>query len=182
MFEEAIKVGKLLASAKLIDGASGNMSFKIGDTIYITRTGANLDELKNEHFVKLKPGEFTREASVDQLIHVKIYEKTDYSAVLHCHGIFNVVIGGRMSRIEPVDLEGKLYFGEIRVLEGQFGSPELAEQISDEVKERGVAVVRNHGMYAAGKNLRDAYNKASYLEHSCEIIYRSRLLDFLHEP
>jgi L-fuculose-phosphate aldolase len=90
-----------------------------------------------------------------------------------------VVLGARMDSIEPMDLEGKLYFGKVRVVEGQFGSPELAELISDVVKEKGVAVVRNHGMYAGGKNLRDAYNKLSYLEHSCEIIYRSILLDKL---
>ncbi len=179
MFEEAIKVGKLLAAAKLIDGASGNMSFRTGETIYITKTGVNLDEMSENSFVKLKVGEFTREASVDQIIHQKIYEKTEYSAVVHCHGVFNVVLGSRMDSIEPMDLEGKLYFGEVRVIEGQFGSPELAELISDVVKEKGVAVVRNHGMYAGGKNLRDAYNKLSYLEHSCEIIYRSILLDKL---
>ncbi len=179
MFEEAVKIGKLLASAKLIDGASGNLSFKIGDVIYITKSGVNLDDMTENSFVKLKIGEFVRDASVDQIIHQKIYQKTDYSAVLHCHGIFNVVLGARMDSIEPIDLEGKLYFGEVRVVEGQFGSPELAELISDAVREKGVAVVRNHGIYAGGKNLRDAYNKASYLEHSCEVIYRSLVLDKL---
>ena len=179
MFEEAVKIGKLLASAKLIDGASGNLSFNIGDVIYITKSGVNLDDMTENSFVKLKIGEFVRDASVDQIIHQKIYQKTDYSAVLHCHGIFNVVLGARMDSIEPIDLEGKLYFGEVRVVEGQFGSPELAELISDAVREKGVAVVRNHGIYAGGKNLRDAYNKASYLEHSCEVIYRSLVLDKL---
>lgn len=179
MFEEAIEVGKLLAEAKLIDGASGNMSFKLGDTIYITKSGANLYGLSDKSFVKMKLGEFVREASVDQIIHQKIYEKTDYNAVLHCHGVFNVVLGIKTNRINPVDLEGKLYFGEINVVEGQFGSPELAELISDSVKDKGVAVVRNHGVYAGGKNLRDAYNRVSYLEHSCEIIYRLMLLDKL---
>jgi L-fuculose-phosphate aldolase len=179
MFEEAIAVGKLLAAARLIDGASGNMSFKLADSIYITKTGKNLDDLSESSFVKIRHGEFVKEASVDQLIHLKIYEKTDYGAVLHCHGVFNVVLGGKMDRIEPLDLEGRLYFGEIEVVEGQFGSPELAEKIAEVVKRKGVAVVRNHGIYAAGKSLRDAYNKASYVEHSCEILYRSMLLNKL---
>lgn len=179
MFEEAIKVGKLLAEARLIDGASGNMSFKLGDTIYITKSGANLYDLSENSFVKMKIGEFVGEASVDQIIHQKIYEKTDYSAVLHCHGVFNVVLGAKMDTVKPVDLEGKLYFGEISVVEGRFGSPELADLISDSVKDKGVAVVRNHGVYAGGKDLRDAYNRVSYLEHSCEIIYRLMLLDKL---
>ncbi len=179
MFEEAIMVGKLLAASRLVDGASGNMSFKLADSIYITKSGENLDDLKESSFVKIKHGEFVREASVDQLIHLKIYEKSDCSAILHCHGVFNVVLGSKMDKIEPLDLEGKLYFGEIEVVEGQFGSPELAEKISEVVRKKGVAIVRNHGIYAAGENLRDAYNKASYVEHSCEVVYYSKLLDKL---
>jgi len=93
MFEDAIKIGKLLAASRLIDGASGNMSFKMADSIYITRSGENLDDLSDLSFVKIKPGEFVKEASVDQMIHLKIYEKTSYNAVLHCHGVFNVVLG-----------------------------------------------------------------------------------------
>jgi len=177
MFEEAIRVGKLLASARLIDGASGNLSFRVGETIYITRTGQNLDELDEKSFVPLRLGEASKEASVDQRIHFKIYERSDYNAVLHCHGVFNVVLGSVMDKIRPVDLEGRLHFGEIEVVEGEFGSQELAESIAEAVKKKGVVIVRNHGIYAAGKNLRDAFNKASYAEHSCEIIYRLKVLD-----
>ncbi len=155
------------------------MSFKLANSIYITRSGVSLDDITESSFVKIRPGEFVKEASVDQLIHLKIYEKTDYNAVLHCHGVFNVVLGSRMDKIEPLDLEGKLYFGEVEVVEGQFGSPELAEKISDVVRRKGIAIVRNHGIYAAGSNLRDAYNKASYVEHSCEVMYYSKLLDKL---
>ncbi len=175
MFQEASKIGKLLAASRLIDGASGNMSFRIGDAIYITKSGVSLDELTEESFVLLRG--YVKDASVDQLIHRKVYEKTDYNAVLHCHGIYNVVLGSRMEIIEPVDLEGKLYFGKIKVVDGQFGSEDLAEKISDCIREKGVAVVRNHGIYAAGENLRDAYNKASYVEHSCEVLYHLTILN-----
>ncbi len=178
MFQEASKIGKLLIASRLIDGASGNMSFKIGETIYITKSGVNLDELTEDSFVILKSG-YVKEASVDQLIHREIYEKTEYNAVLHCHGVYNVVLGAKFDVIEPVDLEGRLYFGKIDVVDGQFGSEELAEKISESVMQKGVAIVKNHGIYVAGKNLRDAYNKASYVEHSCEILYRLAVLNKL---
>jgi len=45
-------------------------------------------------------------------------------------------LGSIMDRILPVDLEGKLYFGEMEVVEGQFGSSELAEKISEIVKRK----------------------------------------------
>ena len=179
MFREAIEIGKLLASSRLIDGASGNLSFRKGNRILITRSGVALDNLNEDSFVEVSLGENNEKASVDQNIHMEIYKRTDYSAVLHCHGVFNVVLSLKFDVIKPLDLEGSIYFGEIPIVEGKFGSEELAVRIAEVVKDKGVAIVRGHGIYAAGNSLRDAYNKASYVEHSCEVLYRSLLLDKL---
>ncbi len=176
---EAVEVGKLLAASKLVDGASGNMSFRRGDKIVITLSGVALDDLTEKSFVEIGFDEYNPKASVDQLVHREIYKRTKYTAILHCHGVFNVVLSFKFNVIKPLDLEGQLYFGELPVVEGRFGSEELAESIAEAVKRRGIAIVRGHGIYAAGKSLRDAYNKASYAEHSCEVLYFSLLLDQL---
>jgi len=176
---EAIRIGKKLADYKLIDGASGNISFRDGDSITITKTGVMLDELDESSFITLKLGERNKEASSDLIVHEAIYKMTDYMAVLHCHGVFNVVLSLLDDEIVPVDLEGRIFIGKARVVEGEFGSEELAEAIANEIMRCGVAVVRAHGIYAGGKDLREAFRKASYLEHSCEILYRKRLLDLI---
>ncbi len=180
MFKEAIEVGKLLALTGLVDGASGNLSFRSGEKILITRTGVSLDDLREESFVEVSIDEYNEKASVDQVIHKEIYKRSDYNSVLHCHGVFNVVLGLKFDKIVPIDLEGSLYFGEIPVVEGKFGSQDLAEKIAKAVREKSVAIVRGHGIYAAGENVRDAYNKASYVEHSCKVLYYSLLFDKLH--
>ncbi len=136
MFEEAIKVGKLLSASRLIDGASGNMSFKLANSIYITRSGVSLDDITESSFVKIRPGEFVKEASVDQLIHLKIYEKTDYNAVLHCHGVFNVVLGSRMDKIEPLDLEGKLTLERLRLSKVSLALQSLLRKFQMWLEER----------------------------------------------
>ncbi len=174
--EEAIEVGRLLFEAHLIDGASGNMSFKSGDDVLITRSGAPLYALRPEDFVPIDDSR----ASSDRLVHAKIYEETSFKAVLHCHGVFNVVLGLKFDRIVPLDLEGSLYFSEIEVVEGEFGSQQIAEAIAEVVKRKRVAVVRGHGIYAAASSIREAFNLASYVEHSCEVLYYSKLLDELH--
>lgn len=173
MIQNAIEVGKMLFLSRLVDGASGNISFRIGDKILITRSGTNLNSLNEESFVEISHPQ----ASRDRLVHAKIYEKTDYNAVIHCHGIFNVVLGLKKSKILPLDLEGKLYLSELNVVDAEFGSKEYAEEIAEKIKAKGVVLARAHGIYSAGKDLIDAFNKACYVEHSCEILYYLNLLE-----
>jgi len=119
----------------------------------------------------------SEEASSDLIVHQEIYKNTDYKVVLHCHGVYNVVLSFKFDYIEPVDLEGKLYFGRISVVEGQFGTEELAKKIAEKIDEKGAAIVRGHGMYVADSSFRNAYNKASYIEHSCNVKYKLMLLN-----
>ncbi len=174
----AFEVGKLLFQTGLVDGASGNMSFREGESMYITRSGVNLYSLNENSFVKLGifDDEYVEEASVDQLVHKMVYRKTDYSAVVHCHGVFNVVLSLKFDIVKPLDLEGSLYFGEIPVVSRPFGSVELTEAVADAVSRKGVAIAKGHGIYAAGNDLVEAFNRATYVEHSCEIVYRSLLM------
>ncbi len=173
---DMIRIGKKLGRLRLIDGASGNMSCRIEDYIVITKTGSILDELTPQDFVTLKLGEESKDASSDLIVHNAIYRKTDYKAVLHCHGIYNVVLSFIYDEIVPMDLEGNMFLGSVRVVEGEFKSEELADEIAREVAKNGVVVVKGHGIYSAGTNIYEAINRACYLEHSCEIIYRYRAI------
>ncbi|MCS7118580.1 MAG: class II aldolase/adducin family protein [Archaeoglobaceae archaeon] len=175
MKREAIEIGKLLFYTKLIDGASGNISFKEGDKILITKSGANLDSLDISDFVSIEDSS----ASRDKNVHAKIYAYTDFNAVVHCHGIFNVVLSLKEDEIFPLDLEGRIYFRKIPVVKEEFGSEDYADKVAEFVRDSGVAVARGHGIYSGGKNLRDAFNRACYVEHSCEILYYSKLLNEL---
>ncbi|MCS7143711.1 MAG: class II aldolase/adducin family protein [Archaeoglobaceae archaeon] len=175
MIQNAIEVGKMLFQSRLVDGASGNISFREREKILITKSGTNLDSLSEESFVDISHPQ----ASRDRLVHAKIYENTNYNAVIHCHGVFNVVLSLKNKKILPLDLEGKLYLGELKVVNAEFGSKEYAEEIAEMIKANGVVIAKAHGIYSAGKDLIDAFNKACYAEHSCEVLYYLSLLDKL---
>lgn len=175
MIQNAIEIGKMLFRSRLVDGASGNLSFRDGDKIIITKSGANLNSLSENSFVEISHPQ----ASRDRLVHAKIYEKTDYKAIIHCHGVFNVVLSLKKDKIIPLDLEGKMFLGELNVVSEEFGSEEYAESIAETIKASGVAIAKAHGIYSAGKDLMEAFNKASYAEHSCEILYYLNLLNKL---
>ncbi len=175
MIEDAKKVGKLLFDAELIDGASGNMSFK-DEKVYVTKTGCVLFDLRDEDFVEVD----SKFASRDRLIHKKIYEKSSHRCVIHCHGVYNVVLSMVEKEIKPVDLEGKLYFGSIEVVEGEFGSEELADKIASVLAKNKVVFVRGHGMYVGAENFIEAFNLSCYAEHSCKVLFNLKLLNELH--
>lgn len=177
MIEDAKKVGKLLFDAELIDGASGNMSFKVeNEKVLVTKTGCVLFDLKDEDFVEVD----SKFASRDRLIHKKIYEKSSHRCVVHCHGVYNVVLGMVEKQIKPLDLEGKLYFGSIEVVEGEFGSEELADKIANVLAKSKVVFVRGHGMYVGAENFIEAFNLSCYAEHSCKVLFNLKLLNELH--
>ena len=183
MLEEAIFYGKKLYEKGLVDGASGNLSFRLNDNFLITKTGVNLEQLAKESFVEMEIKPYSLDeikelhASSDALVHAKIYLKTNYRAILHCHGVYNVVLSLTRDKIEPLDLEGRLFLGTMDILEGEFMTPEIAEKISDEIAKKGYAVAKGHGVYAAGNSFREAFNLLSYVEHSCQIIYLKELFE-----
>ena len=177
VINEMIRIGKKLGELRLVDGASGNMSCRVGDFMLITRSGSILDELTPQDFVYVKIGEFCEGISSDWKVHREIYEKTDYKAVLHCHGIYNVVLSLMQDVIVPKDLEGGIFLRKVRVVDGEFGSEEVAKAIADEIARNGITIHRGHGIYSAGESVTEAFNKACYLEHSCEILYRLKMLE-----
>ncbi|AGK61951.1 Ribulose-5-phosphate 4-epimerase-related epimerase and aldolase [Archaeoglobus sulfaticallidus PM70-1] len=181
VFEEAALYGRKLYERGLIDGASGNLSFKDGDYVFITKTGVNLYDLTKESFVKVRIDADAEKlkalsASSDALLHIKAYQKSDYSVILHCHGTYNVVLSLIYDKIVPVDLEGKLFLGEIEVIDASFMTEEYAEMVSDGIAKKGFAVVKGHGIYCAGKTFREVFNVIEYIEHSCQVLYLARLV------
>jgi L-fuculose-phosphate aldolase len=178
---EAVKYGKKMFERGLIDGASGNMSFRVGNRVFITKTGVNLDELDSDSFVEV-PADSNlkilkeRKASSDSLLHLKCYHKSTFKTIIHCHGIYNVVLSLKKDSFEPLDLEGSLFLGKIEFVEGIFMTQEFAEEVSEKLSSKGFAVVKGHGIYTAANSFRQAFNIANYIEHSCQIAYLHDLL------
>ncbi len=177
---KAIEIGSNLAKLGLVEGTSGNLSFKINDSIVITKTGENLAKLTKNSFLVIKVDEESEEATRDLLIHKEIYKKTKYNAVLHCHGVYNVILSFLSDIIEPMDLEGKMHLKKVKVIEGEFGSRTLAEKIAEEILKNKIVVVRGHGIYSAENTLDKAFELACYLERSSKIIYLYHLLKLLN--
>ena len=173
---ELIKVGRIAFEAGLTDTHGGNISMRIGEYIVIKRSGKMLGYLKEEDFVltslKENPS-LDNYASMELIVHRAIYRANEtVKSVLHTHSPFTVACSLKMERIVPADSEGKLLLGEVPVVKAQkvVSSPEVAQKLSEILKEHRVAVVYSHGPFAAGKTPEEALMYISALENSCKIL------------
>ena len=57
-----------------------------------------------------------------------------------------------------------------------FGSPELARLAFEGMRDRYAVLLGNHGLLAAGPDVRYAFNTAEEIEFVCELYCRARII------
>lgn len=176
---EVIRIGRELYRQGLNDSHSGNISFRQGDFIYITKSGRPKGEMGFEDVVRAHlnpmPGQEEPGLSVDAKIHRAIYQKNPAAkAIVHAHPPHVVVVSLDREEIIPVDQEGPYYFKRVPVLtrcDLTIGSECVASNLPDMFIGCPIVAVRGHGTYAVGRTPDEAYKYTSVLENVCRIIY-----------
>ncbi|SNZ02226.1 L-fuculose-phosphate aldolase [Persephonella hydrogeniphila] len=178
IIKQIIFTGKVLYKEGLVNSHAGNISVRDNDTIYITKTGAMLGYLQEKDIIDVpvwKESEKDKIASSELIVHRAIYQKTDYTAIIHAHPVSAVALSFSIGeKFIPIDNEGKLFLGEVPVIavEHPSGSPELAEALSNFFKEneKNVVIVKKHGSFVVHNNLNYALKLTSDLEF-CSKVY-----------
>lgn len=169
MYNDIIKFGKRVVYSGLATSFFGNISFREGSSIYITKTGSMLDELNKDDIVQVDIDNITsndRIASTELVVHRKIYKKTGTKAILHTHSMYSTLMGNIDSYY--VEIEGGEtlpFLKKIPVVTGRSGSEVLAENVSNALTNHQIVIVKDHGVFARGNNLRECYIYLSSLEH-----------------
>jgi len=171
--QELVFYYQLLRQHGLNDSHSGNGSIRLQNGFCITKTGACADTIKTGELVRCTSNNSpTNGASLDALIHQAIYQANNkYEAVLHAHNPYTIAMSLSCSIFQPVDFEGKLYFGDLRIIECDEKNYHdvMPKAISDCLQTQPVAIVKSHGVYAAAENLDLAYKWLCSLEQSAKI-------------
>lgn len=136
-------------------GSYGNLSFRTGqESFIITGTCIGLkDKLTNNSFVEVRctdaaSGQVwvrgTRNPSSESLMHAGIYRcRHDVAAVFHGHAPL---------LIEKADVSGMA----VTASEYPYGTPELADAVSEMALSHDFFIIRNHGFISLGANPEDA--------------------------
>jgi L-fuculose-phosphate aldolase len=174
-WQEISRFGKKAVFSGLTSSRFGNISLVQGDKIFITCTGSMLDELNESQVVEVDlrvPCEMDKVASSETCVHRAVYQSTKNKAIIHTHSPYAVALSlMEQERIMPLDSEGMIFLGAVPIVEGVFGTDELARATSFALQNHKACIARGHGVFAAGKSLNDAYTTACMAEHSSQVRY-----------
>ncbi len=174
--QEMAKFGNMLVLKGLVESHFGNISVRTGGKMLITRSGSSLDEITEKSVVEVdidKPSSLDSVASSEVAVHRAIYRHTQALSVIHAHPPFSVIesLLAEEENIIPINIEGQYFLHEIPVVKGAAGTPEIAKNTTEALKDHRGAIVHGHGTFAAGKTLEEAYFITEQLEHSCKLKY-----------
>ncbi len=174
-WQEIARFGKKAVSSGLTSSRFGNISVLKGKNIFITCTGSMLDELDEAQVAEVDlsgPCPQDRIASSETCVHRAIYQHTSAKAVMHTHSPYAVTLSLlEMNSVEPIDSEGRHFLGTMPIVEGFFGSVDLADSVTSALHDHAACIARGHGVFAAGGSLTEAYAIACMAEHSSQVKY-----------
>jgi ribulose-5-phosphate 4-epimerase/fuculose-1-phosphate aldolase len=184
VLSEIRAVGRYTVERGLVDSFFGNISYRVGDTIYISQTAASLDELAGCIDPVPTDNRSTTgiTASSELLAHRRIYEATGARAILHGHPKFAVAMSMLCDVIDcPVkdcwkDCARVRMLGDTPVVAGEIGAGGLAARVPPVIGGPGKAIVYGHGVFAVGRDgFGEAFRSMVDVENRCREEYFRRL-------
>lgn len=180
MKKEIIEIGKLLWDKDLVCGRSGNISAKDKDMIFITTHDSSLGELSDTDIAKidisgklldgLPAGEAGKNIPTSELpLHLGIYKNIDTNCVVHSHSPKVVAYFSVNDKITPLTFETKLYVGDVPVIEQLTPTVSDINPVVEALKKSNIVVLKNHGVVAIGKTLKDAFYLIQILDEMVEM-------------
>jgi len=173
-------VGRDLFARGLVSSNSGNLSIRIGDQVIITRRGGMLNCLSENDLIETgisKNSRATPLASTDLSIHRAIYRETQALAIVHAHPPHAVALSIRDKEI-MLGVEDSSLIGTVPVVgwSEELEKECLADIVARALKQHHIIMVHNHGSYAIGQLLEEAYNFTTALEHGSQVLCLTRSL------
>ena len=179
IIQNIIFTGKVLYKEGLVNSHAGNISVKDDEFLYITKTGSMLGFLKPKDIIRLPiyaKTQMDKEASSELVVHREIYKQTKAKAIIHAHPTYAIALTYFLKdTFTPIDNEGKLFIGDVPILEieNASGSKELAQALSLKFKEtkKSIILVKTHGSFVISDTLNFALKLTSDLEFCGKLFY-----------
>ena len=187
VYEAIQEAGRLTVKHRLVDSHFGNISFRLGRTLYISQTGSSLDKLKDAIDPCPLDDSFCVPitASSELPTHLEIVTNTDNNAVLHGHPKFSVVLS------MDCDIEECMCRGEchltcpherfvcgIPIVSGETGSGphSLCNTVPEAIREHPGVIVYGHGLFTAGEtDFNQPFKNLIQIENNCRREYFKRI-------
>lgn len=172
-----VATGKLLIEKHLVAGSWGNISCKIGESIYaVTPSGKGYAGLTEDDIVIIDNQCNTvwgrHVPSSECKLHAAIYSACpEAQAVIHTHSIYASALAAMRKSIPPIieDIV-QIIGGSVNCAEYALpGTRQLADNAVQALNGRKAVLLANHGAVCWGKSLDDALIVAEVLEKAAQI-------------
>ncbi len=187
VYRAVIEAGRVTVEHHLVDSFFGNVSYRYGDTLYITQTGSSLDEL--EGCIDPCPLDGSScagiTASSELTAHRQIVVNTGMNAVLHGHPKFSVILSMACDK-ENCDLMGQCHIRcreprfveDIPIVPGEVGTGPygLCNTLPPAMQGRRGVIVYGHGLFTVAQDdFNVAFSNLLDIERRCRNLYFGKL-------
>lgn len=175
---EVVETCLFMQNNGLIVGTAGNVSIRVDDKVAISPSGVPYETMTAEDVVVFSmDGERVDgilEPSSELPLHLSVYRETAAKAITHNHAPASTALGLVVDEIPPSHYYSAMLGGIIRVAPyAEFGTDELARNVTDALKDRSGALMKNHGAITIGPTVKKAAGLLPILEYVCEIHLRA---------
>jgi L-ribulose-5-phosphate 4-epimerase len=183
--EKVIEIALTAQRERLIALTFGNFSARDKETGYvcITPSGMDYKVLSPEDIVVIDVNynviDGKRKPSIETPLHCEAYRKRrDVFGIAHTHSVFATAWASCRKPIPVVVAElASLMGGPVECAPyAPMGTMELAEVVTDYLKDRYAVLMANHGTFAVGPDLNTAYCNAVIVEEGAKIALYSKLV------
>jgi L-fuculose-phosphate aldolase len=175
MLDSLIAIGREIVQSGLVQGSGGNLSYRDGDTIHITASGANLVALTAEDFVAVTAEGQTaspRKPSSEFLLHRAVYATLPWArVVLHAHPPKAISLGALGRNLPALTPDFYLRLGQCVPLVPYLTptTQEFADAAGKAIAGQRAALLQNHGVIVAGADVASALLRLQLLEEAAGI-------------
>jgi L-fuculose-phosphate aldolase len=179
-----LSVAKEMLATDLVKGTAGNLGARLPDgNAVLTPSSLDYREMTLDDLVVTDLDgnvlEGHRGPTSEKALHLSALRMhDDIHATMHCHAKFATMFALTRRSIPAVIEEFVVYVGgDVEVADYKTtGTVELADEVAKRVGNRSAVLMANHGLFAVGKDPKDALHVASLVERTAEIIWGARQL------
>ena len=179
-----IEYGKKLVKAGLTKGTGGNLSIfdRKNGHVAITPSGIDFFEIQPEDIVIIDVDgnviEGNRTPSSEWAMHVMPYKyRDDIDAVIHAHTMYATVMACLREDLPATHYMIAVAGENVRVAKyATYGSPELARNAFEAMKDRKAVILANHGILAGANDLLNASNIIEEVEYCAEVYTKAKAI------
>lgn len=180
--DQLIAYGKKLVETNLTKGTGGNLSIfdREAGHMAITPSGIDFFEIQPEDIVIMTLDgdivEGERTPSSEWVMHKIFYEnREDIDAMIHAHTMYATVMATLRWDLPPSHYMVAVAGKNVRVADyATYGTPELAENACEAMKDRRAVLLANHGIIAGAQDLLNAFNIVEEVEYCSEVHIKAK--------